>query len=56
MNAGINVPWVVEYPLLRHGRARPGHPRGSVSGQSKAFPSLHDVGDRDKPGHDGAAR
>ena len=38
---------------LRHGRARPGHPRGSASGRSEAFRRLDDVDDRDKPGHDG---
>ena len=40
---------------LRHGRARPGHPRGAVSGPSEAVRRLRDVDDRDEPGHDGAA-
>ena len=39
---------------FRHGRARPGHPRGSHSGRSEVFLRLNDVDDRDKPGHDDA--
>jgi hypothetical protein len=40
---------------FRHGRAPPGHPRSSVSGQSEAFRWLDDVDDRDEPGHEGSA-
>jgi cobaltochelatase CobN len=39
--------------LPRHGRACPGHPRGSTAGQSEADQLLGDVDDRDKPGQDG---
>jgi hypothetical protein len=42
-------------PPSRHGRARPGHPRGAVSGRSEASLRLDDVDDRDKPGNDGSA-
>ena len=40
---------------IRHGRARPGHPRGAVPGHSESFRQLDDVDDREKPGHDGSA-
>jgi cobaltochelatase CobN len=39
--------------LPRHGRACPGHPRGSTTGQFETTLLLGDVDDRDEPGHDG---
>ena len=53
---GVSTSFLAKSRPLRHGRARPGHPRGAVSGQSQNFRALDDVDDRDKPGHDGSGR
>ena len=49
---GLHV-FGVDNFAIRHGRACPGHPRGSVSGYYETILRHDDADDRDKPGHDG---